>query len=84
MARTYSLQFTGRGSLSRNLRRANLSFFSLMLMSFVYNQIRKMVAMMVAMIRDGADPTVISACFAKRKKVLPLAPALGLFLFRVR
>lgn len=54
------------------------------LLSFVYNQIRKMVAMTVAVVRDGADVRTVSACFGKRKKVLPLAPALGLFLFRVR
>jgi len=50
--------------------------------SFIIYQIRKMVALALSIIRDGANPRVILTCFEKPKKILPIAPALGLFLNR--
>eukprot|EP01127_Copromyxa_protea_P012468 TRINITY_DN3265_c0_g1_i1.p1 TRINITY_DN3265_c0_g1~~TRINITY_DN3265_c0_g1_i1.p1 ORF type:complete len:495 (-),score=162.01 TRINITY_DN3265_c0_g1_i1:61-1545(-) len=48
--------------------------------SFVLYQIRKMVAMVICLIRDGQPKSIINACFQPPKKNLPVAPALGLFL----
>jgi len=50
--------------------------------SFIIYQIRKMIALAFSIARDGANPRVILSCFEKPKKILPIAPALGLFLSR--
>jgi tRNA pseudouridine38-40 synthase len=50
--------------------------------SFIIYQIRKMVALGLSIVRDEANPRIILSCFEKPKKILPTAPALGLFLNR--
>lgn len=42
-----------------------------------------MVGLVMYAMRDGQSKDVIEACFERRKKNLPIAPALGLFLDRV-
>jgi len=48
--------------------------------SFVFYQIRKMVGMVISIVRDGQSSNVINACFQAVQKILPVAPALGLYL----
>jgi len=58
--------------------------FTVVGQSFVLYQIRKMVGLAVAIIRDGATKNIINTCFEKPKKRLPIAPALGLFLCKCK
>jgi len=48
--------------------------------SFVMYQIRKMVGLTIALVRDGGSRHLVNACFQKPKKRIPTAPAEGLFL----
>jgi len=48
--------------------------------SFVLHQIRNMIALVICIIRDGKNKSVINACFQKPKKKWNMAPAEGLFL----
>lgn len=48
--------------------------------SFVMYQIRKMVGLTIALVRDGASRHIVNACFQKPRKRIPTAPAEFLFL----
>lgn len=58
--------------------------FKIIGQSFLYNQIRKMIGFILQICRESLDTKVIQNSFFSNKMEIPIAPAEGLYLYKVK
>ncbi|XP_041983087.1 tRNA pseudouridine synthase A isoform X2 [Aricia agestis] len=77
----YMMSFT----LERVFMESEMEFAELLVkgQSFMLHQIRKMVGLMIAIVRNHTDISILDKVFSKEKVMIPTAPGLGLVLDKV-